>query len=346
MMKKTLVLALSAMMMVSLAACGGSSSGSSQSQASQPSGGAAAASGDAVTLKIQDAWAENASNNVNLQLFIDKVAEKTNGTVKIEWGGGPEAIPTNQLGEATKNGIVDIAWSCHTYMASHIPVMEGMKLTDAAKLRGNGGFEWVDEMYQKNLNGTHYLGAVTDGLTYNLYSKEKIESLDDFKGLTFRATPAYQAFVEALGAGASNMDAGDAYQALENGVIQGYGWPSVGVKDYAWNEVSSYIIEPAFYNVDVAIFISGAAWDKLNADQQAALYEAAKELEVEAKAYYNGAIEKDHQGLVEAGMEENELPADVAEQYLHTAYEAAWNSVLAKDEENGKTLMGFTDYQA
>ncbi len=342
-MKKLFALVLVLAMVLSMAACGGSSAPASTNGGSQSA--AQPAGAETITLKVQDAWTENDSNNVNLPLFIEKVAQKTNGTVQIVWGGGPEAIPTNQLGEAIKNGIVDIGWSCHTYMASHIPVMEGMKLTDAAKMRSNGGFEWVDKMYQDNLNGTHYLGAVTDGLTYNLYSKVKINSLNDFKGLTFRATPAYQAFVEAIGAGATNMDAGDAYQALENNVIQGYGWPSVGVKDYAWNEVSSYIIEPAFYNVDVAIFISGAAWNKLNADQQKALYEAAAELETEAREYYKGVIETDHKALCEAGMEENELsPAD-AETYLHTAYEAAWKSVLSKDEANGKTLMSYTDYQ-
>ena len=335
-MKKFFAAVLALVMMLSLVACGGGSSSS---------GGESSGGSEAITLKIQGAWAETDSNMRAVPDFCAKVAEKSGGTLNVEWGGGPEAIPQNQQTEALKNGIVDIVWTCHTYMSSHISVLAGMKLTIPSEMRTNGGQEFVDKLYQENLNGARYLGAVCDGLTYNLYSKEPVSSLEDFKGLTFRATPAYQAFVEALGAGAANMDPGDAYQALENNVIQGYGWPSVGVKDYAWQEVSKYIIEPAFYTTDTCILISGKAWSKLNETQQNALLEAAQEIEAEAKDYYAEAVAADHEALVAEGMEIIELPADVAEEYLNIANKAAWDLVVANDAENAKTLMGYTSYK-
>ncbi|MEY8338856.1 TRAP transporter substrate-binding protein DctP [Lachnospiraceae bacterium 62-35] len=295
-----------------------------------------------VTLKLFAAWPENNSNLVDMDKFISKVDEKSNHTIKIQWGGGPEAIPANQLAEAIKNGVVDIAWTAHTYNVSHIPVMEGMKLTDADLMRTNGGFEFIDSLYVQNLNA-HYLGVVTNGLTYNLYTKNEIKSLDDFKGLTIRATPAYQAFVEGLGAGAVNTSAGEAYQALERNVIQGYGWPSFGIMDYGWQEVSEYIIEPAFYTVDVAVFASDKVWKTLSEEQQNALVEAGKEVEEEAREYYAKAIQEDQSKLMEAGMKVITLPDDMAKTYLELANDEAWKNVLKADPENGEKLKGYTE---
>ena len=319
-----------------LTACGGK-------QTQTADGGAESAKeSKEVTLKLFAAWPENNSNLIDMEKFIRKVDEKSNHTVKIVWGGGPEAIPSNQLAEAIKNGVVDVAWTAHTYNVSHIPVMEGMKLTDADKMRMNGGFEFVDDLYVKNLKA-HYLGNVTNGLTYNLYTKKEIHTLEDFKGLTIRATPAYQAFVESLGAGAVNTSAGEAYQALERNVIQGYGWPSLGIKDYGWQEVSEYIIEPAFYTVDVAVFVSDKAWNGLSEEQKKALQEAGKEVEVEAETYYKDAIQKDRDELIAGGMKVLTLPDDVAGEYLELADKEAWKNVLKADQENGEKLKGYTE---
>ena len=325
-----------AVCIVFLTACGG--------KQTQPLSGGAEGEKESmeVTLKLFAAWPENNSNLVDMEKFIQKVDEKSNHTVEIVWGGGPEAIPSNQMAEAIKNGIVDVAWTAHTYNVSHIPVMEGMKLTDADKMRENGGFEFVDELYVKNLNA-HYLGNVTNGLTYNLYTKKEIHTLEDFKGLTIRATPAYQAFVESLGAGAVNTSAGEAYQALERNVIQGYGWPSLGIKDYGWQEVSEYIIEPAFYTVDVAVFVSDKAWNGLSEEQRKVLMQAGREVEEEAKVYYKDAIQKDREELIAEGMKVITLSDDVAREYLKLADKEAWANVLKADQVNGEKLKGYTE---
>ena len=339
--KAALAMLLASALTLSLASCSGSND-----QSNNPSNSQTPSGDNAIELKIQGAWSENDSNNRLVNEFIDKVAEKTNGTVTIQWGGGHEAIPQNQQSEALKNGVIDILWTCHTYMSSHVPVLQGMKLTDATQLRSNGGYDYVASLYADGFNGAKYLGQMCDGLPYALYTKEKVQSIDDFKGLTFRATPAYQAFVEALGSGASNMDPGDAYQALENNVIQGYGWPAVGIKDYAWNEVSKYIISTTFYNTDTCVVVSGKTWDKLSSDQQSALLEVAEELESGTKGYFEQAIEDEWAALVDGGMEILDLPEDVAKEYHQIAYDAAWAGVTATDAENAAVLMSYTDYEA
>jgi len=332
--KKILSLVLCVILAVSLLACGSTGGTSSSNNSNQ---------NDTVTLKLFAAWPEGNSNLVGMEEMIQNVSKKTNGSLIIEWGGGPEAIPAAQLAEAIASGVVDIAWSAHTYNISHMPVLEAIKLIEASVLRSGGGFDFVDQLYQDNLNA-HYLGAICDGATYSFYLQREITTLDDFKGMTIRATPAYAAFVDALGAGQVNMAAGETYQALERGVIQGTGWPSLGIADFGWEEVVQYIIRPAFYNVDTALFISNQAWNRLSESQQQALKEAAYEHEVWAKSYYTDAIKKDNDMLVQGGMKIVELAPDIAERYLDLAYSAAWQSVLKADPENGKILQEFAGY--
>lgn len=296
-----------------------------------------------VTLSVTSAWAEGNSLLFNLDDFIKKVDEKSKGTVNIVWGGGPETIPTYQQVEALRNGVIDIAWTAHTYNVSYVPVMEAMKLTDAAVMRETGGYDFVYDLYKEKLN-SHYIAATTDGLTYNLYTKKEIRQLSDFNGLAIRATPAYQAFVEALGAGVVNTAPGEAYQALERNVIQGYGWPSVGVKDFGWQEVSNYIIQPAFYNVDCAIMISDKAWSKLSENQRNAVLEAGREIEAESKEYYRKAIEEEATVLKAEGMQDSTFSPEDAQKYYDLAYEKGWESALKADPENAAKLQEYSKY--
>ncbi|HHV63569.1 MAG TPA: TRAP transporter substrate-binding protein DctP [Peptococcaceae bacterium] len=329
-MKKILIVFFSVLLVLSLAGCGG---GGAQTPPANEEG-------KVVKLKVYSAWAENNAMNVHLQPFIEKVKEKSNGTLEIVWGGGPEAIPTQQLAEAIKNQMVDIAWTAHTYNISHIPVLEGVKLStyDFDELRTSGGFDFLDKLYQEKMNN-HLLGHTMGGLEYNLYTTQKeVKSIADFKGMTIRGTPAYQAFVEGLGAAVVNTAPGEVYQALERNVVQGYGWPSVGIIDFGWHEVTGYCIEPSFYKVDGAILVSDKVWQTLNDTQKAALTDAAKEIEIETKEYYAKKIAEERQIIEQTGVKTITLPDDVAAEYLKIAYDSAWNNVIKNAPEDGPKL--------
>lgn len=327
---KILVVLLSVILVLSLAGCAG---GDKEAPAtSEPS--------EATTIKIHSAWAENNAMNHHLNPFIEKVDEKSNGTLKIVWGGGPEAIPAFQLAEAVKNGMVDVAWTAHTYNISHIAALEGVKLAtyDGAGLRDSGGFDFIDSLYQDKLN-THLIGHSLNGLTYNLYTtKKEIKTLADFEGMTIRATPAYQAFVEGLGASVVNTAPGEVYQALERNVVQGYGWPSVGIVDFGWHEVTGYAIDPAFYSVDGAVLVSDKVWQTLSEEQRTALSEAMEEIEAEALEYYKTKIAEERQTIESAGVKTVTLSGDLAEEYLAIAYEKGWENVLTNAPTDGAKL--------
>lgn len=290
-------------------------------------------------VKVVSAWAQNNKMNDALRMLQKKVKEKSNGDLEITWGGGPEAIPAFQLVEALRNGVVDLAWTAHTYNVAQLPVVEGAKLSKLtpAQEREKGVFAFYQDVYQKKLNA-YYLGRGTPGLTYNLYTTVPVKSLADFKGLSIRVTPAYKAFVEAMGAAPVATDPGEVFTALERNMVKGYGWPSLGISDFGWDAVTKFVIEPAFYQVDVMVIANINAWNKLPKNLQDVLNASMQEVEKEAYQHFGKLISEDRENLKKKGVQEIKLPADEAARYLETAYEASWKEVLRKDPQMGPQL--------
>ena len=290
-------------------------------------------------IKVVSAWAQNNKMNDALWMLQKKVKEKSNGQLEITWGGGPEAIPAFQLVEALRNGVVDLAWTAHTYNVAQLPVVEGAKLSKMtpAQEREKGVFAFYQDVYQKKLNA-YYLGRGTPGLTYNLYTTVPVKGLDDFKGMSIRVTPAYKAFVEAMGAAPVATDPGEVFTALERNMVKGYGWPSLGISDFGWDAVTKFVIEPAFYQVDVMVIANIKAWNKLPKNLQNSLSASMQEVEKEAYQHFGKLISGDRENLKKKGVQEIKLSAAEAEKYLQTAYEASWKEVLKKNPQMGPQL--------
>ena len=296
------------------------------------------------SLKVVSAWAQNNKMNDALWMLQKSVQEKSKGALELVWGGGPEAIPSFQLVEALRNGVVDIAWTAHTYNVAQLPVVEGAKLSklNPAEERQKGVSAFYEEIYEKKLNA-RYLGKGTPGLTYNLYTTVPVKSLEDFKGMSIRVTPAYKAFVEALGAAPVATDPGEVFTALERKMVRGYGWPSLGISDFGWDEVTKFVIEPAFYQVDVIALAHIQAWNKLPKELQEVLSTSMQEVEKEALAHFGKLISQDREKLKAKGIQEIKFSGAEAPKYLETAYEASWKEVLKKDAQQGPKLRQMLD---
>jgi TRAP-type C4-dicarboxylate transport system substrate-binding protein len=292
-----------------------------------------------VALKAVSAFPQNNKMNDAFWMLQKKVREKSKGQLEITWGGGPEAIPTFQLVEAIRNGVVDIAWTAHTFNVAQIPVAEGAKLSKLTpwEERGKGVFDFYQKTYQNKLNA-YFLGRGAPGLTYNLYTTVPVKNMGDFKGMTIRVTPAYKAFVEALGAAPVTTDPGEVYTALERKMVRGYGWPSLGISDFGWDEVTKFVIEPAFYQVDVIALVHINAWNKLQKDLQNVLNTSMQEVEREAHEHFAKLISQDREKIKKKGVQEVKLSGEEGEKYLQTAYEASWKEVLKKDPQLGAQL--------
>src|SRR5687768_16233561 len=89
---------------------------------------AGAAHAAEVTLRAVTSFAENTAGSFNFEKFIKKVNDDGKGLVQINYIGGPKAIPPFEVGNAVRNGVVDIANVTGAYYTNIMPESDALKL--------------------------------------------------------------------------------------------------------------------------------------------------------------------------------------------------------------------------
>ena len=120
--------------------------------------------------------------------------------LQINFIGGPKAIPTFEVGNAVKTGVVDMALSTGAFYTNVMPEADFLKLTQipVAEQRRNGAFAAINELWMQKGNMV-YLARMVENQPFHLYLNKKIDK-PDLTGLKIRITPVYRDFFAALGA--------------------------------------------------------------------------------------------------------------------------------------------------
>jgi len=290
-----------------------------------------------VTLRGVTAFAKGTTFSRPFEAFVAWVNENGKGLVQIDYVGGPEAVPTFELGNAVSSGIVDIANNTSAFYTNLVPEGDALHLaTNTIQTqRANGCYALVDAIHQDKMN-VKYLARTGDNINFHLYLTKPISG-PDLSGLTIRTTPVYQAMFEALGADLVRTAPGEVYTALERGAIDGYGWPIQGVLDLGWDELTKYRVDPGFYQVDVNFLVNLDRWKALSDEQKAVLEKGAEMIEAQNAANLDiNASEAAKQK--EAGIEVISFAGDDSAKWLATAQSTGWASVKAIDAEVGAKL--------
>jgi tripartite ATP-independent transporter DctP family solute receptor len=122
--------------------------------------------------------------------------------------------------------------------------------------------------------------AFYDGGSRSFYNKEKpITSIADMKGMKFRVMQSdmFVDMVSALGANATPMPYGEVYSSIQTGVIDGAenNWPSYDTSGHY--EVAKYYTLDQHLIVPEVLVMSKLSFDKLSADDQAAVRSSARD---------------------------------------------------------------------
>ena len=95
---------------------------------------AGAANAQEVTLRAINSFQEGTYFARQFEAFVKKVNEEGKGLVKINYIGGPKAIPTMEQAAALRSGVVDLANTTVAYTAGLVPEGAGAELRDPAVL--------------------------------------------------------------------------------------------------------------------------------------------------------------------------------------------------------------------
>jgi len=290
-----------------------------------------------VTLRAVTSFAEGTQFSKNFERFIEKVNADGKGVIKINYIGGPRAMPPFEVGNAVRTKVVDIANVTGAFYTNLMPEADGFKLISKpmSEQRQNGTWELVNQLHNQKLN-SQYLARQFHNVPFHIYLNKKPEKLD-FTGLKIRVTPVYKDIVEALGGTAITTAPGEVYTALERGVVDGYGWPVTGIFDLGWDKVTKFRLEPAFYAVEVNVLVNLDTWKSLTDAQRKVLSDAALWLEG-LDAENTAAIAAEREKQAKAGIQAIDFGADAAKAFLAKANDVAWQSVIKRAPETGAKL--------
>jgi TRAP-type C4-dicarboxylate transport system substrate-binding protein len=295
------------------------------------------ASAQEVTLRGVTSFAEGTQFSKNFERFIEKVNKDGKGVIQINYIGGPRAMPPFEVGNAVRTGVVDIANATGAFYSNLMPESDAFKLFSKpmSEQRKNGSWEFINQLHNQKLN-SHFLARQFHNVPFHIYLTKKIDKAD-FSGLKIRVTPVYRDIVQASGGTPITTAPGEVYTALERGVVDGYGWPVLGIFDLGWEKVTKFRMDPAFYSVEANILVNLDKWKSLTDAQRKVLTDAA--LWVESLDSENDAlIKSERERQAKAGIETLDFGPAASEAFLKKANDAAWQAVIAKSPENGKKL--------
>jgi TRAP-type C4-dicarboxylate transport system substrate-binding protein len=290
-----------------------------------------------VTLKAVNGFQEGTYYARNFEAFVKKVNDEGKGVVQINYLGGPKAVPTMEQGAALRNGVVDLANTTTSFVASVSP--ESLALNYAtvswAEMRRNGTLDFLNKLMMEK--GLYYYARTGDGVPYHIYLNKRIDKAD-LSGLKIRIAPIYREFFTRLGASVMQIAPGEVYTALDRGVVDGYGWPLLGVFDLGWHEKTKFRVDPGFYNIELGVIFSAKPWNALTPAQRDFLNKQVAWLEAKNADMAGKDAAADLKRQAEVGIQTIKLPDAEARKLLALSLEAGWAGVIAASPTHGPRL--------
>jgi len=290
-----------------------------------------------ITLKAVNGFQEGTYFAKNFERFIKKVNDEGKGVVQINYVGGPKAIPAFDQGTALRSGVVDLANTTAAWTAGLVP--EGLVLNytnqTMAEMRKNGSLEYLNKLYTDK--GLFYFARTGEGIPYHIYTNKKLDKAD-LTGQKLRIAPIYRDFFQKLGATVTTIPPGDVYTALERGVVDGYGWPLLGIFDMGWQEKTKYRVDPGFYRLELGVVFSANTWKKLSPAQREFMEKQGAWLEGLNAEDAARDVPAELKKQEAAGIQTIKLDAAQSALLLKTSSDAAWDGLVRTSPTYGQTL--------
>jgi TRAP-type C4-dicarboxylate transport system substrate-binding protein len=297
----------------------------------------ALAAAQEVTLRVVSAFPENQFYVKRTVDWIGEVNKDGKGVLQLNFIGGPKAIPTFEVGNAVKTGVVDMALTTGAFYTNVMPEADALKLAElsAAEQRNNGATALINKIWQEKGN-MYYLARVVEFTPFHLYLNKKIDK-PDLTGLKIRITPVYRDFFQAMNAQVMTTAPGEVYTALERGVIDGYGWPIHALFDLNWQEKTKYRVDPGFYNAEVSLIVNLDKWKALTAAQREYLSRRALAYEGQNE-FWKQYNQSETKRQAQAGIETIAFDAATSRAYVQRANEVGWAGIIKAAPQYGPEL--------
>lgn len=259
------------------------------------------------------------------ELLPEVLAEQSPGMFALEYRGGPESFPPDELYKFVDRGALDMASLPTAFYGNEIFLAGAINMVDLPpwELREAGIHEWMEELHRPH--GIKYLGRSLSGMPFNCYTNERVESPDDLEGISFYGSTTTDHLLEHFGAEPVHMPLPEMYTALERGVIEGICMPDMSqvVQQEVYDFVN-YKLEPGFFHLEVSLVMNLDSWENLTSEQQAALEQAVRTVERETYEYTVQRKQELEEVLREEGLQTVEFTGEDRDRWERASMAEFW----------------------
>ncbi|TET15639.1 MAG: TRAP transporter substrate-binding protein [Actinobacteria bacterium] len=216
--------------------------------------------------------------------FAELVEKYTDGKYKVDVYYGAALGETGDVMEQVMDGKVQLYWCGISWLENVADDFKIFSLNWAfdgndhlAKFFETKRFEEMKAELEKL--DLKLIGNYAFRNPRNLLTKKPILSIEDIQGVLLRVPPQpmYQKSWAAVGANPTQMDYGEVYMALRQGVIDGMENPIESIFGRSFQEVASYLTFTQHLLNPYVILMTADLFNSLDKDTQNAFIRAAKE---------------------------------------------------------------------
>jgi TRAP-type C4-dicarboxylate transport system substrate-binding protein len=293
---------------------------------------------NAQQFRMLSSWDKNYANNpVILNPFMQGIETASNGRMKFSVSG-PETVPPFEQLEPLASGVFQFLFTAGSYHFGTTPILSVMGAVegDLAAVRASGILDRVDQHYQKLGVKLVALPITPDG-GYHIILKQPVGPSGDLQGRKIRGTPVYGSVITMLGGVMTVLPPAEIYSALEKGIVDGASWPVTGALSFRWNEVSKYLLRPAFGVETAPILMNLNAWNRLSEADRQIIQQEARKVE---DAFFKEVVrmwQDEEKALFAKGMAITQM-GEAQKAKLHAAWADGIWALAAAPEKNRKDV--------
>lgn len=321
--------------MVLVAGCGGSGD-----KKAAPAGGA----DKKVTLKLATAFPVKHPLVQACEKLKTKVAEKSKGTIEITIYPAGQLYNDKTMNDAIMSGGIDLGLNTVGRWAQVVPAMDifdvpflfpGYEQIDKA-IDGGMGKMLGDELQKK---GVRPLIWMDYGFVQYINNKKPLKSPADLKGMKIRGYSKYSSeTLKAMGASAPTMGAGEVYQAIKLGTIDGQSSGTTATFTRKIYEVAKYITITNHASPEFILSMNEKSFQKLSDNQKKVLLEVANEVRDDVRKNAKKEDLDALENLKKAGMEAYVVPANELKAW-QDATKPVWDQFIKANGKVGQELI-------
>ena len=276
----------------------------------------------AIAEKWDMALAYGAGNfhSANAAEFAKNVTEKSGGKLTIVTHPGGSLFKGGEIFRAVRTGQAQIGERFMSALGKEDPLLEidsqpflATSYSDALKLYKASKAEIVKGLDEKGLVFLYAVPWPAQGL----YSKKAINSVDDLKGLKFRAyNSATIRIAELTGMAPTKIEAAEISQAFSTGAVESMiTSPTTGKNSKIWENGVKYFYDIAAWFPKNMVIVHKGAWNKLDSATQKLIMSEAAIAEKKGWELSKKGNVADKKALADAGMKVGKVNADLQKHF-------------------------------